>query len=67
MKIVTKVLEGIADIQLFPIIGLIIFFTFFVILIIQVARLSRQQVDEYSHLPLEGGDEFQADQELKNQ
>lgn len=53
MKIVTKVLEGIADIQIFPIIGLIIFFTLFVALIIHVARMSREEVEEYSHLPLE--------------
>lgn len=53
MKIVTKVLEGVADIQIFPIIGLIIFFTLFVALIIHVARMSREEVEEYSHLPLE--------------
>lgn len=64
MKIVTKVMEGIADIQLFPIIGLLIFFTFFLILIIQVARLSRQQVDEFSHLPLQDNDLLQEDKEL---
>ncbi|MBK9292706.1 MAG: cbb3-type cytochrome c oxidase subunit 3 [Bacteroidetes bacterium] len=53
MKIVTKVLEGVADIQIFPIIGMIIFFTLFVGLIVHVARMSREQVDEYSHLPLD--------------
>lgn len=53
MKIVTKVLEGVADIQIFPIIGLIIFFTLFVALIIHVARMSREEVEEYSQLPLE--------------
>lgn len=53
MKIVTKVLEGVADIQIFPILGLIIFFTLFVALIIHVARMSREEVDEYSQLPLD--------------
>lgn len=52
MKIVTKVLEGVADIQIFPIIGLIIFFTLFIALIFHVARMSREEVDEYSHMPL---------------
>jgi cytochrome c oxidase cbb3-type subunit IV len=53
MKIVTKTLEGIADIQIYPIIGLILFFTMFVILIIHVVRLTRNQVEEYSNLPLD--------------
>lgn len=52
MKLITKVLEGIVDIQIFPIIGLIIFSTMFVILILKVARLSSEQVNEYSQLPL---------------
>lgn len=53
MKIVTKVLEGVADIQIFPIIGLIIFLALFVALVIHVARMSREEIDEYSHLPLD--------------
>ncbi len=53
MKIVTKTLEGIADIQIYPIIGLILFFTMFVILIIHVVRLTRNQVEEYGNLPLD--------------
>lgn len=56
MKIVTKVLEGVADIQIFPIIGLIIFFLLFIALVIHVARLSREEVEEYSNLPLDHDD-----------
>jgi len=53
MKIVTKTLEGIADIQIFPIIGLIIFFIMFVALLFFVSRLTKNQIDEFSHLPLD--------------
>lgn len=53
MKIVTKTMEGIADIQFFPIIGLIIFFIMFVVLLYFVSRLTKNQVDEFSHLPLD--------------
>jgi len=53
MKIVTKTLEGIADIQFFPIIGLVIFFIMFVALLFFVSRLTKNQIDEFSHLPLD--------------
>ncbi|MCK9448262.1 MAG: cbb3-type cytochrome c oxidase subunit 3 [Bacteroidales bacterium] len=68
MKLVTSALESIADIQWFPIIGLIIFFSFFVILIIHVSRLGRKQEDEYSRLPLDEDDEQEYDyqNETKN-
>lgn len=56
MKIVTKVLEGVADIQIFPIIGLIIFFLLFIALVIHVARLSQEEVEEYSNIPLDHDD-----------
>jgi cytochrome c oxidase cbb3-type subunit 4 len=56
MKIVTKTLEGIADIQIYPIIGLLIFFSFFVLLIIHVIRISSQEIEEYSNLPLDEND-----------
>lgn len=58
MKIVTKTMEGIADIQYFPIIGLILFFIMFVVLLFFVSRLTKQQVDEFSHLPLDNQDDL---------
>jgi len=53
MKIVTKTLEGIADIQFFPIIGLVIFFIMFVALLFFVSRLTKNQIDDFSNLPLD--------------
>ncbi|MDP2238497.1 MAG: cbb3-type cytochrome c oxidase subunit 3 [Bacteroidales bacterium] len=67
MKIVTKTLEGIADIQIYPIIGLILFFAMFVFLIIHVVRLTRNQVDEYSNLPLDDNSNLLSEKkDLKN-
>ncbi|MBU1581066.1 MAG: CcoQ/FixQ family Cbb3-type cytochrome c oxidase assembly chaperone [Bacteroidetes bacterium] len=53
MKIVTNALENIANIQIFPIIGLIIFLGFFIIMIYRVMQLDPKEVDEISRLPLE--------------
>lgn len=53
MKIVTNVLEGIADIQIYPIISLILFFTMFVVLIVHVVRITKNQVEEFGNLPLD--------------
>ncbi|MCC7318870.1 MAG: hypothetical protein IT219_10085 [Bacteroidales bacterium] len=58
MKIVTKTLEGIADIQLFPIIGLILFFTMFVVLLYFVSRMTKNQIDEFGHMPLDNHDDL---------
>ncbi|MBE0637249.1 MAG: CcoQ/FixQ family Cbb3-type cytochrome c oxidase assembly chaperone [Bacteroidales bacterium] len=57
MKIVTNILENIADIQWFPIIGLIIFFLFFSVLLFRVFRMKSSEVDAASHLPLEDDDD----------
>jgi cytochrome c oxidase cbb3-type subunit IV len=68
MKIVTNALEGIADIQIYPIIGLILFFTMFVILLIHVVRLSKNQVEEFGNLPLDDDSDLLSEkQDLKNQ
>ncbi len=56
MKIVSQTLESIANVEWYPVIGLLIFFIFFVALIIRVGRMSRKEVDEYSHLPLDEQD-----------
>lgn len=53
MKIVTKSFENIADIQIFPIIGLIIFLIMFVVLLHRVLKLTKFEVNEYSQLPLD--------------
>ena len=65
MKIVTQTLESIAEIQIFPIIGLIIFFSMFVILLYNIAKLTKRQEDEYSKLPLDKDDDLRMESNEK--
>jgi cytochrome c oxidase cbb3-type subunit IV len=48
-----NVLESIQGITIYPLISLAIFFTFFVLLIVWVARMKKTDIEEYSKLPLE--------------
>ncbi|BDD11193.1 hypothetical protein FUAX_36250 [Fulvitalea axinellae] len=48
--------EGLANVELGPVISLVIFFTFFVGLIVWVKTLSGQHVSKMSNLPLEEQD-----------
>ena len=61
MKIVTNVLEGIADIQIYPIISLILFFTMFVVLIVHVVRITKNQVEEFGNLPLDDNSDLHSE------
>ncbi len=61
MKIVTKTMEGIANVELFPIIGLIIFFIMFIALLFIVSRLTRGQIEEFSQLPLDKDSDFESE------
>jgi len=56
MKIVTNVLENIVNIQIFPIIGLIVFLLFFVVMIYRVMRIDKDEIEENSRLPLTDDD-----------
>lgn len=47
------VLSRIEGVELFPLISLVIFFTFFVLLITWVIRLNRGYIDTMAHMPLE--------------
>lgn len=53
LKFVKGNLESINDVQIFPIISLVIFFSFFVVLIFYVYSRSRENIEEVSRLPLE--------------
>ncbi len=65
MRIVINTLEGIADVQWFPIVGLVLMFAVFVLLIIRIIKMKKSDVDEISRLPLED-DDFQIEyHELK--
>jgi type IV secretory pathway TrbL component len=53
MKFAKHYLESIDGIEIYPIIALIIFFSFFVLLLWNVLSLSKSKIKELSELPLE--------------
>ncbi len=48
-----NVLEAIQGIEIFPLISLVIFFSFFVLLLIWVIRMKKSDIEIYSNIPLE--------------
>lgn len=46
MKIVSNLLENIEGIQIYYIVGLLIFFTLFIVIFIRTMRMSNQEMDE---------------------
>lgn len=50
-------METIVGIEIFPLISLVIFFTFFVGLFIYVVRADKKEIDEISKIPLNDNDE----------
>lgn len=53
MGLARSVVESIQGTGIFAIIGLLIFFTFFLVVVIRVLKMRKEQVDEFSRLPLE--------------
>ena len=56
MKIVINQLEQIAGVEIYPIIALLIFFTFFVLVIYMVMKTDNKEIEEISNMPLDGND-----------
>ena len=57
MKIVMNTLERIQGVEIYPIISLIIFFSFFAIMAYLVFNLDKGYVNDMKNLPLEDNDE----------
>jgi hypothetical protein len=55
-----NVLETIQGIEIFPLISLVIFFTFFMLLLVWVVRMRKSDIEEISRMPLEDDDQFNA-------
>lgn len=53
LKFVKHTMETISGIEIFPIISLVIFFTFFVGLLIWVVKTKKQYINHVEHLPFE--------------
>jgi len=65
MKIVMNTLEKIDGIEMYPIISLLIFFTFFVLVTYLVIKIDKKQIDEMSQLPLDDNTDFRFDSNKK--
>jgi cytochrome c oxidase cbb3-type subunit IV len=52
MRLARSVLDSITGLEIYAIIGILIFFTFFIGLIIWVIRMKKKKVEEYSRIPL---------------
>ena len=51
------VLQSIHDIEIWPIISLVLFFIVFIGMLIYVFKIKKQYIDEVKNLPLDEGDE----------
>lgn len=58
LKFIKHNMETIAGIEIYPVISLIIFFTFFVGLSIWVFTYKRETIEEISNIPLENDSEI---------
>ncbi len=53
LKFVKNHMESITDIEIYPIISLLIFFTFFVVLFWWVLTAKKDYINTVSHIPLD--------------
>jgi len=61
MKIVINQLEQIAGVEIYPIISMLIFFIFFILVGYIVIKTDKQEIDEISNMPLDGNNDIQND------
>ncbi len=50
--------EGIQNVEIYPIISLIIFFTFFLLMIIWLIKVNQGYIDKMKNMPLESDEEL---------
>jgi hypothetical protein len=60
-------LTSIKDVEIFPVISLIIFFAVFVFVLIKVIRMDKNYIKKMGNLPLENDDELKNKTENKNE
>ncbi len=60
-------LTSIKDVEIFPVISLIIFFLVFVIVLVKVIRLDKNYIKKMGNLPLEDDKELKNKTENKNE
>ncbi|MBZ0180993.1 MAG: cbb3-type cytochrome c oxidase subunit 3 [Melioribacteraceae bacterium] len=60
-------LTSIKDVEIFPVISLIIFFAVFVFVLIKVIRMDKTYINKMGNLPLDNDDELKNKTENKNE
>jgi len=60
IRFVKHYFEGITDVEIYPIISLLLFFIVFITMLIHVLRIPKKNIEKISNLPLEG------DENIKN-
>ena len=53
IRFVKHYFEGMADVEIYPIISLLLFFIVFITMLVHVLRIPKQSIKEVSNLPLE--------------
>jgi len=66
LKIVIQQLEQINGVEIYPIISLIIFFTFFILVGYLVMTTTKSYIDEMSKLPLDDDNDLQDNNDILN-
>jgi len=66
LKIVIQQLEQINGVEIYPIISLIIFFTFFILVGYLVMTTPKSYIDEMSKLPLDDDNDLQDNNDILN-
>ncbi|MDE3214479.1 MAG: hypothetical protein KGM98_14705 [Bacteroidota bacterium] len=56
VKLVREYTDALSNSNVFAYIGLFIFITFFILLLVMVKKMSKERVDELSNLPLDNDD-----------
>ncbi|KAA3610299.1 MAG: CcoQ/FixQ family Cbb3-type cytochrome c oxidase assembly chaperone [Calditrichaeota bacterium] len=56
---IKNVLESISGVEIFPLISLLIFTTFFVVVLFWVVKLDKKTVKKLENMPLEDNDQSQ--------
>lgn len=52
MRLARNVLESVAGLEIFPIIGIFIFLGFFIGLVVYVVKMKKEDVETFSQMPL---------------
>ncbi|MFZ9661458.1 MAG: hypothetical protein ACO29O_06215 [Chitinophagaceae bacterium] len=57
LKFIRNHVDKIEHINIYPIVGLFIFIIFFVLMVFYVKHMSKEQISELSHMPLDTNEE----------